>query len=57
MHILMIEFNADIFGPPSNALVDYHLEKGGMLLHDAVGVIYIRSTITENQVRGAWYIG
>ena len=26
------------FGPPSRALMDYHLEMGGMPLHDAVGV-------------------
>ena len=25
------------FGPPSRALVDYQLEKGGIPLHDAVG--------------------
>ena len=26
------------FGPPSRVLVDYHLERGGMQLHDGVGV-------------------
>ena len=26
------------FGPPSRSQVDYHLDRGGMLLHDAVGV-------------------
>ena len=41
----MIEFHTAIFawflcsfGPPSRDLVAYHLESGGMPLHDAVGV-------------------
>ena len=45
-HIWMIEFNSAIFawpwmrsfGMPSRAPVDYHLERGGMPLHDAVCV-------------------
>ena len=38
MHMNMIEFNAFIFGQPFHALVDYHLERGGMPLHDVVGL-------------------
>ena len=45
------------FGPPFRALVDYHLERGWMLLHDAVGVSCKRSATTENQDPGAWYLG
>ena len=26
------------FGPPSRALLDYHLERCGITLHDAVGI-------------------
>ena len=45
VHAQMIEFYAAIFAwilcsvaPPSRALVPYHLERGGMSLHDAVEV-------------------
>ena len=56
----MNEFNAAIFawpcvGPSSHALVDYHLERGGMPLHDVVGVNCKRDAATENQGTGAWY--
>ena len=37
------------FLPPSHALVDYYREKGGMPLHDAVGVNGENGTTTENQ--------
>ena len=37
------------FGPPSRALVDDHLEKGGMPLHDALGVICEKDVTTKNQ--------
>ena len=55
MHILIIEFDAPFlhgprsFGPPSQALVDYHLETGGMPLHNMVGVNCNRA--------GGWYMG
>ena len=45
MHMYMIHFLTCLlfglhsFGLPSTALVDYHLERGGMLLHDMVGVV------------------
>ena len=45
------------FGPPSHALVDYHLERGGMPLHDAVGVNRTRVVTTENHATGVWYMG
>ena len=45
MHTKMIEFHVPIFAwfpsafrPPFHALVAYHLEKSGMILHDAVWV-------------------
>ena len=41
------------YGQPSDALVDYHLERGGMLLHDAVGVNCKNVATTENQGAGA----
>ena len=44
------------FGPPSGALVDYHLKRGGIPLHDAVGVNYKRGATNENQGAGAWYL-
>ena len=43
--------------PPFHALVDYDQERGGMPLHDAVGVKYKNGEITENQETGAWYMG
>ena len=44
------------FGPPSRALVDYEMERGGMPLHDAVGVYKKRGATAENQgaVPGIW---
>ena len=59
VHMEMIECNMVIFcmdlcsfGPPSNALVDYHLVRGGMPSHDAVVVNRKRSSTTENQGAG-----
>ena len=45
------------FGPPSRALVDYPLERGGMALHCAVGVNCKKNATTENQGAVAWYMG
>ena len=45
------------FGPPFQGLVDYHLEKGGLPLHDAVGVRCKMGVTTENQGAGAAYMG
>ena len=45
------------FEPLSRALVDYHLERGEMPLHDAVVVNCKRGAATENQGAGAWYMG
>ena len=60
----MIEFNAATFfielrsfGLPSHARVDYQSERGGMPLHDTVGIHCQRDTTTENQGAGAWYMG
>ena len=55
VHMWMIEFNASIFvclaffGPPSHALVDYHLTRGGVNCK--------RGTTTDNQGTGGWYMG
>ena len=53
----MIEFNFYLalcfFGPPSRALVDYYLEKGGMPLRNAVGVNCKKGVTTKNQGAGA----
>ena len=43
--------------PPSRALVDYHLDRDGMPLHDTVGLNCERGAATENQGAGAWYMG
>ena len=50
----MIEFHMAIFawfmcsfGLPSRTLLAYHLEKGGMQLHDAIGVNCKRCTTTD----------
>ena len=40
-------------GQPSHALVDYHLERGGILLHDAVEGNAKKDTTTEYQGAGA----
>ena len=46
------------FGPPSCALVDYHLERGGMPLHHAVHAVKcLNGANTEDQGAGAWYMG
>ena len=45
------------FGLPSHALVDYHLERGEMLLQDVVGVNCKRGVTSENQGTGTQYIG
>ena len=42
------------FGPLSLALMDYHLERGGMQLLDAVRAKCKRGVTTENQVVAAW---
>ena len=36
---------------------DYHLERGGMPLHDAVGVKCKKCATTENQGSGVKYMG
>ena len=35
----------------------YHMERGGMQLHDAVGINCKKSAITENQSSGVKYMG
>ena len=45
------------FGPLFLAMVDYHLEKGGMPLHDVVGVNCKKDATTENQGSDASYMG
>ena len=55
----MIEFRLHFywtvcsFGPLSRALLDYHLEGGGIPLYDAVRVNYKKCATTENQGGGA----
>ena len=56
VHISMIEVHPAIialflcfFGPPSRTLVAYHLERGAMPLHDAVGVNRDKCATTEYQ--------
>ena len=60
----MIEFNAAIFAwpcvfsdRPPGVLVDYHLERDGMPLHDTVGINCNRGATTENRGSGALYMG
>ena len=59
MHMLMIELGAIFarllcsFVPPSSALVSFHLERGGMQLHNAVGAHRKKGATTENQGAGA----
>ena len=36
---------------------DYHLERGGMPLHDAVGINCKNCATTENQSSGVKYMG
>ena len=45
------------FGPPSHALVDFHLGRGGTPLHDAVEENSKKSVTTENQGLCAWFNG
>ena len=45
------------FWLPSRSLVAYHMERGGMLLHDAVGVNCKTGAATENQGTSAKYMG
>ena len=61
VYMQMIEFQAVIFygflcsfGPPSRALVSYHMDRGEMPLHDAVGVNCAKfsTTDTRSQVSG-----
>ena len=44
------------FGPPSRALVVNHMERGGMPLHDAVGINCEKGATTENQGSGVKYM-
>ena len=62
----MIDFHSAIFvwflcsfGPPSRALVIYHLYGGGMLLHDGVGVNCEKGATSDIkvQVRSIWAKG
>ena len=39
------------FGPPSRALADYHLKRGGMPLHAAVGVNCKKGANTKIKVQ------
>ena len=36
---------------------DYHMERGGMPLHDAVGINCKKGATTENQGSGVKYMG
>ena len=45
------------FGLPFCALVVNHLERGGMLLHDAVEINCKKGATTENQGSGVTYMG
>ena len=36
---------------------DYHMERGGMSLQDAVGIISEKGATTENQGSGVKYMG
>ena len=58
--LMLIEFHAAIFewflccfGLPSSALVAYHLKRGGMPLHGAVGANCEKGESSENQGAGA----
>ena len=44
------------FRPPSPFSGGYHLERGGMLLHDAVGIDWKKGATTENQGADVKYI-
>ena len=44
------------FGRPSNALMDYRMERGVMPSHDDVWVNCKWGAATENQGAGAWYM-
>ena len=45
------------FRPPFHALVNYHMERDGMPLNDAVGVNCEGGETTEIQGAGARYMG
>ena len=46
-----------VFGPPSRALVDYHLEKSGMPLHGAIVINCKQGATTEIQGVDVRYVG
>ena len=63
MLMLMIKFHTAVFTlfmcsfeTPSSALVAYHLERGGMALHNAVGIICYKGATIEYQGAGTWYM-
>ena len=58
MQMIMLPFLLALrsFGLPFRVLLDYHLERGWMPLHGAVGVNCISGAITENQYAGASYM-
>ena len=45
------------FGPPIPCSGGFHLERGGIQLHDAVGINCKNGAITENQGAGVKYMG
>ena len=45
------------FRPSFRVLVDYHLDRGGMPLHETIGVNCKRVATSDNQGAGAWYMG
>ena len=46
------------FGPPTSPCSGgYHLERGGMLLHDAVGINCKKGATAENQGADVMYMG
>ena len=56
VHVWMIEFHVAIiawflcsFDPPSRVLVTFHLERGGMQLHGAVGVKCTKGNYTDTK--------
>ena len=63
VHMKLNEFHAAIFLRPvffQTALTcsgGYHLERGGMPLHDAIGINYEKGATPENQGADVMYIG
>ena len=47
-HMTIFAWFLCTFGLPSHTHVAYHLERGGMTLHDSVGVNCEMGTTTEN---------